>query len=167
MTLTPVAERSRFLVVLALLFFGGASAHIWFVALTFDGGVAGYLENADTTRSPLLLLLAATVGPVMLAASLYRMAQRRKPPVYLEQTVLYSEAWKNPLDMRMVERIRVDQAGCVGPRLSYTVFHLSDGSERRLPIVFFKESASSIAADLGERFGLPVEDPTISQLPLS
>ena len=167
MTLTPVAERSRFLLVLALLFLGGGSAYIWFDALTFDGGVASYLKNPDTSRSPWLLLLAATVMPFMLAASLYRMAQRKKPPVYLEHTALYSEAWKNPLDMRMVERIRVDQASCFGPRLSHTVFHLSDGSERRLPIVFFKESASGIAADLGERFGLPVEDPTISLPPLS
>lgn len=167
MTVTPVAERSRFLIVLALLFLGGGSAHIWFEALTFEGGVAGYLGNADTSRSPWLLLLAATIAPGLLAASLYRMAQRKKPPVYLEHTMLHSEAWKYPLDMRMVERIRVDQAGCLGPNLSHTVFLLSDGSERRLPIIFFKESASGIAADLGERFGLPVEDPTISPPSLS
>ena len=160
-----IANRSKALIVLAVLFLGGGSLWIWIEALTFDGGVQGYLSNYDGRRSPWLLLLSATILPIMIAWRLDRMSKWRKPPVYLEGQLLHAESWRQPLPMSLVERIEVDQAGCITVRPSATVFILNDGSERRLPITFYKESASGVAADIGGRFSLKVEDPTIAKAP--
>ncbi len=99
----------------------------------------------------------------MIAWRLIKMGKWRNPPVYLEGLLLHAEVWRKPLDMRLVDRVAVDQAGCLTIRPSATVFVLKDGTERRLPITFYEESASGVAADLGERFSLHVEDPTIAK----
>lgn len=153
-----VAHRSGVLVAGTLLFFGGSSLWVLYGLMTHPEGFDGYLQSFEGSRgSPHLLVIGAFLCIPVLGWWLIKMATRREPPVYLVGDLLFSEHWPEPLDMASVQSIGVEQIA----RSYQAVFHLKDATRRALRISHYVESASSIAADLGARYDLPVDDPTI------
>lgn len=153
-----IAHRSGVLVGGTLLFFGGNSLWVLYEVMTDPGGFDGYIQSFEGQRgSPHLLVIFAFLCIPVLGWWLIKMSTRREPPVYLENDLLFSENWREPLDMASVESIEVEQIG----RRHQTVFRLKDATRRALRNSHYVESASYIAAELGARYGLPVEDPTV------
>ncbi len=95
--------------------------------------------------------------PLMIGWALTKMIAWRKPPIYVEGFMLHAQTWREALDMRLVDRILVDEASWPAARISACVFVLKDGSRRRLPIVFLQESAYGVAVALNELFAVPIE----------
>lgn len=154
-----IAHRSGLLTTVAVVFLGGGSFWLLFSAATALGGFEGYIATYDGRGSPYLALFGAIVCLPLMAWWLVKIGSRKTPPVYLEGDLLFAETWREPLNMTAVQHIVVEKGG---PHRSYqTAFLLHDGTRRVLTLAFYQESASGIAADLGARYGLAVEDPTV------
>ncbi len=163
MTREVIATRSAVIVIGWVALLGGGSLLI-LGELAAAGGYRAYAENYSGRGPPELLVTGAVICLIVVVATLFRMALRRDPPVYLVGDLLHAEGWQTPLDMRLVRRITVRPV----VRHSYkVVFELADESQRELANGFYVQSSSGIAAKLGERYGVPVDDCTIEPPPLS
>ena len=165
MTRSIIARFDRVQLGLLFGFFFAFAAH------TFSRPI--FEPMSELTANPLgrhswpILVGCSVIIVVFGARHLWRIVRWSGNAAVLEGDDLRTIQWKTPLDMASVERLTLVGAGFMAGRPSSVVFHLRDGTQRKLLVGLMEESSRDVATDLGTLYrvsvdGLPDDDPSLS-----